>query len=204
MTLRTLFVDPSAGQKIWAHPTVYDQYRERFIGHRRRLAAYRQSPPRLFVLLCIVMVDCAVGPFVALLARVASRAPKLLVYNVVTGGLFVPLFWLSGCHRDRTKSFSWRNRTFFVCARCTGILLGYATFLILFAAGLAQANIALGILLNVPAYIDGTIQALDIRQSNNARRLVTGLFSGIGQVMAYSWFFLLGLRLLHQYLGIGG
>ncbi|HEX7591282.1 MAG TPA: DUF2085 domain-containing protein [Candidatus Limnocylindrales bacterium] len=202
MTLKTLLVDPSAGRKIWAYPNVYDQYRERFQGHRRRLAAYRQSPPRLFVLLCIVMVDCAVGPFVALLARVASRAPRLLVYNVITGGLFVPLFWLSGCHRDRTKSFSWRTRTFFVCARCTGILLGYAAFLVLFVTGLAQANLALGILLNVPAYIDGTVQALGIRQSNNKRRLVTGLLSGTGQVMAYNWFFLIGLQIARRSLGV--
>jgi uncharacterized membrane protein len=202
MTLRTLFVDPGAGKKIWAYPNVYDQYRERFQSHRRRLAAYRQSPPRLFVLLCIVMVDCAVGPFVALLARVASRAPRLLVYNVVTGGLFVPLFWLSGCHRDRAKSFSWRGRTFFMCARCTGILLGYAIFAVLFVTGLAQANLALGILLNVPAYIDGTVQALDIRQSNNKRRLATGVMSGIGQVMAYIWLFLLAWQIARRFLGL--
>jgi uncharacterized membrane protein len=204
MTLRTLFVDPSAGEKIWAYPNVYDQYRVRFQSHRRRLAAYRQSPPRLFVLLCIVMVDCAVGPFVALLARVASRAPRLLVYNVVTGGLFVPLFWLSGCHRDRAKSLSWRARTFFVCARCTGILIGYAIFLVLFVAGFAQPNLALGILLNIPAYIDGTVQALDIRQSNNKRRLVTGVMSGIGQVMAYGWFFLFAWQVARPFLGIHG
>jgi uncharacterized membrane protein len=203
MTLRTLLVDPGAGQRIWAYPSVYDQYRERFAGHRRRMAAFRQSPPRLFVLLCVVTVDCAVGPFIALLARVASRAPRLLVYNVVTGGLFVPLFWLSGCHRDPTKSFAWRSQSFIVCARCTGILLGYALFLALVAAGAAQANLALGILLNVPAYLDGTVQALDIRQSNNPRRLVTGVMSGCGQVMAYTWVLITALQLASRILKVG-
>jgi uncharacterized membrane protein len=82
--------------------------------------------------------------------------------------------------------------------------LGYVTFLILFATGLAQVNLLLGILLNIPAYIDGTLQALNIRQSNNGRRLVTGLLSGIGQVMAYCWFFLLGLEMARHFLGIGG
>ncbi|HEX7491967.1 MAG TPA: DUF2085 domain-containing protein [Candidatus Limnocylindrales bacterium] len=130
------------------------------------------------------------------------RAPRLLVYNVVTGGLFVPLFWLSGCHRDRAKSFSWRTRTFFVCARCTGILLGYAVFVVLFVSGFAQANLAIGVLLNVPAYIDGTVQALDIRQSNNKRRLVTGVMSGVGQVMAYGWCFQLAWQVARQLLGI--
>jgi uncharacterized membrane protein len=204
MTLRTLLIDPGAGQKIWAYPNVYDQYRLRFMGYRLRMAAYRQSPPRLFVLLCIVLVDCAVGPFVGLMARVATRAPRFRVYNMVSGGLLVPVFWLSGCHRDKTKCFSWRGRTFFVCARCTGILVGYAAILMLFATGLAQANLLLGVILNIPACIDGTIQALDIRQSNNLRRVLTGIPCGMGQVLAYSWFFVMGLQILRNVLGIAG
>jgi len=90
-----------------------------------------------------------------------------------------------GCHRMPHRSLHFRGRQFPVCARCTGILLGYLTYPA-FVIGLWPATVLGGLLLNIPALVDGSTQLRGFRESTNPLRLVTGLMSGAGQAMAAS------------------
>ena len=83
------------------------------------------------------------------------------------------------CHRKPERSFFWKGKQFPVCARCTGIHLGYLTFP-LFAFDLWRLNLAITLIMILPTYIDGFTQALFKRESNNYIRLVTGLIAGVG------------------------
>lgn len=85
------------------------------------------------------------------------------------------------CHRMPERSFFYKGKQFPVCARCTGMLIGYLS-IFLFFIHLIRINIWWAIFLNLPAYIDGMTQAMGWRESNNLLRLITGIMSGIGQM----------------------
>lgn len=92
------------------------------------------------------------------------------------------------CHRRPERSFSWRGRPFPVCARCTGIGVGYASLVGFAVFGVPTHAVVPGLLLLLPAALDGGSQALGWRRSNNALRLVTGILCGVGQVMVVAAF----------------
>lgn len=83
------------------------------------------------------------------------------------------------CHRKPERSFFWKGRQFPVCARCTGIHLGYITFP-LFLFNVVTMNIWWTIALILPTYIDGVTQAAFGRESNNLFRVTTGIMAGVG------------------------
>jgi len=85
------------------------------------------------------------------------------------------------CHRKPERSFFFKGRQFPVCARCTGILLGYLAFP-LFLTNIVSFGFWTALVLNLPVYLDGTTQALGWRESDNTLRFITGLLSGIGQI----------------------
>ena len=92
-----------------------------------------------------------------------------------------------GCHRLPHRSFFIGGRQFPVCARCTGMLIGYLSFP-LFLLGvlpvpLAWSTVVWSVFLNVPAMIDGLTQAYCERESNNTLRVITGFLSGVGQML---------------------
>ena len=89
------------------------------------------------------------------------------------------------CHRKPDRSFFWKNKQFPVCARCTGIHLGYLTFPF-FLFSIFSLNIWLTILLIIPTYLDGIIQLKYNKESNNYRRLMTGIMGGIGTMSLIS------------------
>ncbi|MFJ5758694.1 DUF2085 domain-containing protein [Neobacillus sp. NPDC093182] len=84
------------------------------------------------------------------------------------------------CHRMKSRSLTIKGYTMPICARCTGILLGYLFFPVLFVLDL-YFPIWLGILLNFPMVLDGWTQKRKVRMSNNRLRLTTGIVSGFGQ-----------------------
>lgn len=84
------------------------------------------------------------------------------------------------CHRMKNRSLTIKGNTLPICARCTGILLGYLFFPILFVIDL-HFPLWLGIVLNFPMVVDGWTQKRKIRMSNNTLRLSTGIVSGLGQ-----------------------
>lgn len=89
------------------------------------------------------------------------------------------------CHRLPERSFFWKGKQFPVCARCTGIHIGYFSFP-LFMFGFFALNIWVTLLLIIPTYLDGLVQAYYDIPSNNTRRFVTGLMAGIGTMSLVS------------------
>ncbi len=89
------------------------------------------------------------------------------------------------CHRMPERSFFWKGKQFPVCARCTGIHLGYFFFPV-FLFGFLSLNLWITLLLIIPTYLDGTIQAFWNVKSNNHRRFITGLMAGIGTMSLVS------------------
>ncbi|MBB4117934.1 putative membrane protein [Mesonia hippocampi] len=89
------------------------------------------------------------------------------------------------CHRKPERSFFWKGKQFPLCARCTGINLGYVV-LPLFIFGVIKIPLLWTVLLIIPTYIDGAIQAYFNIESTNSRRFITGLMSGIGTMSLIS------------------
>lgn len=84
------------------------------------------------------------------------------------------------CHRMKSRSLTIKGHTLPLCARCTGILLGYIFFPLLLIVEL-YFPLWLGIVLNLPMVLDGWTQKKQLRTSNNPLRLTTGIVSGFGQ-----------------------
>ncbi len=82
------------------------------------------------------------------------------------------------CHRMPERSFFFKGKQFPLCARCTGIYLGYAIFIpIIF---FFKINIWYSLLAIAPTTIDGLTQAYCKRDSNNTLRFLTGILAGLG------------------------
>lgn len=84
----------------------------------------------------------------------------------------------AGCHQRADRSFFFKGYQFPVCARCTGVLIGYCLTIpvyLLWKFYYQHCLIACLIML-----LDWMIQYLKIRESTNIRRLVTGVFGGFG------------------------
>jgi len=86
---------------------------------------------------------------------------------------------LVSCHRLPERSFFWRGRQFPVCARCTGLYIGYLSFP-LFNFDVIHLNSFIAILLVIPTMLDGFLQARYKILSTNIRRVVTGTAAGVG------------------------
>ncbi len=83
------------------------------------------------------------------------------------------------CHRLPERSFFWKGKQFPICARCTGIHLGYFSFPF-FLFGLISLPFWWTVAFILPTYADGFIQAFSNYQSTNTKRFITGLMAGIG------------------------
>ena len=103
------------------------------------------------------------------------------------------------CHRKPERSFFYKGHQFPVCARCTGFYIsGILTIIILriFSWDFNYLNnnfnyfnvfllLSISVILLLPASIDGTTQLLNMRESNNTLRLITGLLGGVGLILLY-------------------
>ena len=83
------------------------------------------------------------------------------------------------CHQKPHRSFFFRGKLFPVCARCTGIHLGYLSMPV-FLFQLVYINLLFSVILIIPTVLDGLSQAYFDRESKNSIRFITGLMSGIG------------------------
>jgi uncharacterized membrane protein len=102
---------------------------------------------------------------------------------VIVDQIVIKFKWLVEivpCHRMKSRSLKIKGYTLPLCARCTGILLGYLFFPLLLVFHL-NFSLWLGILLNFPMVLDGWTQKKKLRMSNNPLRLTTGIVSGFGQ-----------------------
>lgn len=81
-----------------------------------------------------------------------------------------------GCHQIAERSFFYGGYQFPICARCTGVLLGYILSLFIFN----YINFIFCIGLASIMLLDWSIQYLNILKSTNVRRFITGICGGIG------------------------
>ncbi len=84
----------------------------------------------------------------------------------------------SGCHQKPERSFFIGGYQFPVCARCTGVLLGYLAAIPAFL--MTGLHLLLSLAGCLVLFLDWLLQQKGIRESNNVRRLVTGCLGGFG------------------------
>ncbi|QNO16722.1 DUF2085 domain-containing protein [Alkalicella caledoniensis] len=87
---------------------------------------------------------------------------------------------LFGCHQLASRSFFIKGFQLPVCARCTGVFFGQglAILSIIFLREYLSAIwsvVAMGIM-----FLDWFVQKIGLLESNNSRRLVTGVLGGYG------------------------
>lgn len=83
-----------------------------------------------------------------------------------------------GCHQMAERSFFYKGYQFPVCARCTGVIVSSVISCIVFA--FYHLNWKLCVFMCAVMFVDWLIQWMDIRESTNLRRLITGLIGGYG------------------------
>lgn len=87
------------------------------------------------------------------------------------------------CHNLPERTFKIKDTYLPICSRCTGVYLGLYIYCILsfFTKIFISMNMILfGSLIIIPMILDGFTQLMDIRESNNRLRFISGLFGGIG------------------------
>ena len=112
---------------------------------------------------------------------------KLFVDNIL-------LYKFVRCHRLSYRSFFVRNRQFHVCARCTGLLIGYVISPIFLL--LRNYTSTLFILFFLALVLDGTTQLIGLRESNNTLRFITGIGTGATS-LSFIW------SVIHHVLRLG-
>lgn len=83
------------------------------------------------------------------------------------------------CHRLPERSFFFKGKQFPLCARCTGILVGYIVG-VLYLLFFGIIPLIFSLLILVPTLVDGFGQLGNKWRSNNSRRLITGILAGVG------------------------
>lgn len=84
----------------------------------------------------------------------------------------------TGCHQIPERSFHYHGYQFPICARCTGIVVGYViAILLLFQITLPME---MCVVLCTIMFFDWYLQYLEIRKSTNIRRFLSGTLCGIG------------------------
>lgn len=84
-----------------------------------------------------------------------------------------------GCHQRPDRSFFIKGKQFPICARCTGELIGILVTPFLYWK-LRKVAIWVFFIMLVPLIIDGVVQAKTKYESNNIKRLLTGVLFGVG------------------------
>lgn len=113
----------------------------------------------------------------------------------ISSNLHKVYFWLmttgkrAGCHQRADRSFFFRGYQFPVCARCTGVLIGY----LIAIPGYIKwgANLRICIIFAAIILLDWVLQYGKILESTNIRRLLTGVCGGYSIMSAE-------MLLLHQ------
>ncbi len=83
-----------------------------------------------------------------------------------------------GCHQIPERSFAVKGYQFPICARCFGVMVGYAiTIPCVFLFG---KDIVLYIIFMFLMFLDWFVQYIEICESTNIRRFVTGVLGGYG------------------------
>lgn len=87
-----------------------------------------------------------------------------------------------GCHQRADRSFFIGRWQMPVCARCTGVLIGH-----IIGTALWKKHISswAAVCCCEVMFADWLLQRLEIKESSNPRRLVTGIIGGFGTAVLY-------------------
>lgn len=101
------------------------------------------------------------------------------------------------CHKIPSRSFFYKGKQFPICARCTGIFIGYLLAIIYFILQLIldfqYPSIYISTILVIPTLIDGVIQYFTHYESGNYRRLITGILAGFGIIFILRFVAIIGI-----------
>lgn len=86
-------------------------------------------------------------------------------------------YW--GCHQLPERSYFIKGYQLPVCARCEGMILGELFSIILIITGI-RITLPICVSMLTPLIIDGSIQYKTSYNSNNLKRIFTGIFFGVG------------------------
>ena len=92
-----------------------------------------------------------------------------------------------GCHQMPERSFFINEFQFPVCARCTGVIISAIIATIVFFK--KKLPVGLCIAMSSVMLLDWGIQYLEIKESTNTRRLITGLIGGFGYSTLHLYFY---------------
>ncbi|MGN1318463.1 MAG: DUF2085 domain-containing protein [Lachnospirales bacterium] len=90
----------------------------------------------------------------------------------------------SGCHQIPQRCFKLNGYIFPLCARCCGVYVGQILSLICGILGF-RLNFLYSIILILIMGFDWFIQRINIKESTNIRRFVTGILGGFGLFQIY-------------------
>lgn len=85
------------------------------------------------------------------------------------------------CHQKADRSFFINKYQFPICARCTGLLLGYFLGIVTLIF-IGKISFVISLFFILIMFLDWFIQHKGIKMSNNLRRLFTGSLCGIGVI----------------------
>lgn len=92
-----------------------------------------------------------------------------------------------GCHQLPERSFFYKGYQFPVCARCTGVMISSVVAFITFFLFKPQKVICF--ILCLVMFLDWLIQRINIMESTNFRRIITGLMGGFGFMSLQMYFY---------------
>lgn len=92
-----------------------------------------------------------------------------------------------GCHQLPERSFSYNDKQYPICARCTGVAIGQMlgiistiSILLFLIKVPLYFVVAAAIILSIPMGVDWGIQYFFKIYSTNTRRIISGVLCGIG------------------------
>jgi len=91
------------------------------------------------------------------------------------------------CHRREDRSFKISGYFFPVCARCTGMFVGFIIVILLMHFGY-NISLLYSFFLIIPLLIDGFTQNFGSRESTNLLRFATGIIFSIGLIYLGEYF----------------
>lgn len=103
----------------------------------------------------------------------------------------------TGCHQRHDRSFFFHGKQFPVCARCSGLLIAYFISILRYLINcckkrsfrypsrFGKQSHVIALIGCLTMLIDWTIQALQVKESTNKRRLITGFLGGLGLMHFY-------------------
>lgn len=118
-------------------------------------------------------VDSSTLSYIALIIFLLS----ITVLNLITKKPYLSLIF--GCHNLCERSFKLKSFYLPICSRCTGIYIGIYLSLL---KPIFNYHYIISILFMIPLLLDGLVQNFTNYTSNNLKRILSGIFFGIGSI----------------------